>query len=124
MSERENKTCGNCGYLMRDVIEDSSGYVGGACRSSLCGGKYDFVYSDDKCKQINGEGWVPRGDPMNCSKSLAGNKEFFRSWNNRADNDGALLCTLVGGRRNGKTQQSINAFAAWLDSEYEAGDEE
>lgn len=33
------KTCETCANLMRDYVEDRSGYVGGACRVSL------FVYS-------------------------------------------------------------------------------
>lgn len=46
-----DKTCGSCINLMRDYIEDQNGYVGGACRVSLFGGKYRYVYSADACTE-------------------------------------------------------------------------
>lgn len=46
-----DKTCGSCINLMRDYIEEQNGYVGGACRVSLFGGKYRYVYSADACTE-------------------------------------------------------------------------
>lgn len=36
---------------MRDYIEDQNGYVGGACRVSLFGGKYRYVLCADTCSE-------------------------------------------------------------------------
>lgn len=46
-----DKTCGSCINLMRDYIEDQNGYVGGACRVSLFGGKYRYVLCAAICSE-------------------------------------------------------------------------
>jgi hypothetical protein len=49
-------------HIMRDYLEDSNGYVGGACHVSLSGGKYSFVYCNDECNQLNGACYQERTD--------------------------------------------------------------